>query len=205
VFRFAQDNERLAAHSRRVVLFGDSRIQNWSPPLQVEGWDVVNRGIGGDVISHMRHRFAADVLALNPRAVIIQAGINDLVAAAALGTPPEVAAEQTLKGIDSMLEAASRAGVEVFLMSVVRPGPVPLWRRPFWQHDLPDWVARVNDGLRKRAGHGVEFIDADGLLTQSQQSVAQRFALDTLHFTDSAYMLLNTTIANRLRVRFSAF
>jgi lysophospholipase L1-like esterase len=204
VVRFADENARLREHPRRVVLFGDSRISQWSPVLQLEGWEVVNRGIAGDTIRHMRHRFAQDVLALWPRAVVIQAGINDLVAAATLGMPEAQASEQVLEGVDAMLAAARDSGVEVFLMSIVRPGPVEVWRLPFWPRQIASWVEHVNDGLRKRAGHGVELIDADAMLRQGESRIAHQFAADTLHFTVPAYSLMNSTVIDRLRARFNA-
>src|SRR6185503_3948470 len=78
--RFAAANAALAPArdgEQRVVLFGDSIIDNWSNPGYggfFPGKPYVNRGISGQTTSQMLVRFRADVIALSPQAVVIQAG-----------------------------------------------------------------------------------------------------------------------------------
>lgn len=64
-----------------VVFVGDSLVGNWKAPLMASafpGLKVANRGIGGDVTRGVLFRFKEDVLDLNPRAVVICIGTNDL-------------------------------------------------------------------------------------------------------------------------------
>lgn len=66
-----------------VVFTGDSLIGNWKQPLLAAGFPgikVVNRGIGGDVSRGLLFRFKEDVLDLNPKAIVICVGTNDLSA-----------------------------------------------------------------------------------------------------------------------------
>jgi len=62
-----------------VVFLGDSITQGWNtlardfPKLK-----VANRGISGDISSGVLYRLKADVLSLNPVAVILLIGTNDL-------------------------------------------------------------------------------------------------------------------------------
>ena len=41
-------------------------------------WDVLNRGVNGERSDQIAARFARDVLAARPRAVVVIAGVNDV-------------------------------------------------------------------------------------------------------------------------------
>lgn len=74
-----------------VVFLGDSITQGWGPNMRGVFGDlkVANRGISGDTTRGMLVRLQEDVLALNPAAVVMLMGTNDLEENA---TPEQVAA-----------------------------------------------------------------------------------------------------------------
>ncbi|MCP4787466.1 MAG: DUF1080 domain-containing protein [Fuerstiella sp.] len=63
-----------------VVFLGDSITQGWGPDLRnfFPKVNVANRGISGDTTRGMLIRMNEDVLALNPSAVVLLMGTNDL-------------------------------------------------------------------------------------------------------------------------------
>ena len=63
-----------------VVLLGDSITQGWNDrlPAAFPGMKVANRGISGDTTRGVLLRLRGDVLALNPKAVVLLIGTNDL-------------------------------------------------------------------------------------------------------------------------------
>lgn len=64
-----------------VVFAGDSLTGGWKDPgAAFPGLKVANRGIGGDTSRGLLFRYAEDVLALKPKAVVILIGQNDLTA-----------------------------------------------------------------------------------------------------------------------------
>jgi CubicO group peptidase (beta-lactamase class C family)/lysophospholipase L1-like esterase len=65
---------------RAVVFLGDSITQGWGAKFrdQFPGMKLANRGIGGDTTRGMLIRLQEDVLALNPSAIVILAGTNDI-------------------------------------------------------------------------------------------------------------------------------
>ncbi len=74
-----------------VVFVGDSITGGWKLPAMRAAFPalkVANRGIGGDVSRGLLFRFKEDVLDLDPRAVVVCIGTNDLSAHA----KPEVIA-----------------------------------------------------------------------------------------------------------------
>ena len=63
-----------------VVFLGDSITQGWGAKFrdQFPGMKLANRGIGGDTTRGMLIRLQEDVLSLNPSAIVILAGTNDI-------------------------------------------------------------------------------------------------------------------------------
>ena len=63
-----------------VVFFGDSITQGWGTDFRkaFEGMKLANRGIGGDTTRGMLLRLEEDVLALNPKTVVLLMGTNDI-------------------------------------------------------------------------------------------------------------------------------
>jgi len=118
--RFESANRALAPASpgeTRVVFFGDSITDAWSRAQYggfFPGKPYINRGIGGQTTAQMLIRFRADVLALEPRAVVILAGTNDLAGNAGPVTP-----EQLLNNLTTMAELAKLHGVGVVLASIL--------------------------------------------------------------------------------------
>lgn len=63
-----------------VVFLGDSITQGWGKDFKGKfpGVKVANRGIGGDTTRGMLIRLEQDVLALNPSAIVLLMGTNDI-------------------------------------------------------------------------------------------------------------------------------
>ncbi len=84
--RYADANRTLppsVAPNRRVVFIGDSITEGWTGAQAKGLFDAkpyVFRGISGQTTDQILLRFRQDVIALNPAAVVIAAGINDLAA-----------------------------------------------------------------------------------------------------------------------------
>ena len=63
--------------SCRLVILGASYALDW-PIQQLDSFNIVNRGIGGNQSFEMADRFESDVIALDPDGVIIWGFINDI-------------------------------------------------------------------------------------------------------------------------------
>jgi lysophospholipase L1-like esterase len=69
-----------AAGENRVVFFGDSITEFWDLATTFPQKPYINRGISGQTTSQMLLRFRSDVILLQPKVVVILAGINDIAA-----------------------------------------------------------------------------------------------------------------------------
>ena len=67
-----------APGENRVVFFGDSITDLWHLEQYFPGKPYINRGIGGQTTPQMLVRFRQDVIDLDPKAVVILAGTNDI-------------------------------------------------------------------------------------------------------------------------------
>jgi lysophospholipase L1-like esterase len=62
-----------------VVFLGDSITEGWKTlATDFPKMKVANRGIGGDITSGVLYRLKADVLSLNPEAIVLLIGTNDV-------------------------------------------------------------------------------------------------------------------------------
>ena len=74
----------------------------------------VNRGISGQTTPQMLIRFKSDVVNLNPKSVVILAGINDIA-----GNTGPISIENTAENIISMAEIALANNIRVFICSTL--------------------------------------------------------------------------------------
>ena len=73
-------SQRLEQEQKSVVFLGDSITQGWGDQFNGDFGNlaVANRGISGDTTRGMLLRLKEDVIALNPKAVVMLMGTNDL-------------------------------------------------------------------------------------------------------------------------------
>jgi lysophospholipase L1-like esterase len=118
--RYRDDNRNLpkaSAGQERVVFLGDSITDAWQQPRFggfFPGKPYVNRGISGQTTPQMLLRFRADVIALEPKVVVILAGTNDIA-----GNTGPMTNEEIQGHLSSMSELAKAHGIRVVLSSVL--------------------------------------------------------------------------------------
>jgi lysophospholipase L1-like esterase len=102
-----------------IVFAGDSLTENWPEISRAfPNLKVVSRGIGGDVSRGLLFRFQEDVVDLNPRAVVINIGTNDLTA---LGKT-----DDTISNISAMIAMVERKNPDTpIILCTVPPSESP--------------------------------------------------------------------------------
>ncbi len=174
-------------------MFGDSRISRWMPRPSAKGTEFIWRGIAGETTAQMIFRYPADVVDLNPSVVVIQAGINDIVAGVAVNQADR-AITAAVNNLRQMAEQAASRNQVVILLTAVRPARPPLWRWPFWSATIPLHIDRFNSALRAIKHAHVHIVDADQILSGGSKYLGPEYAVDTLHFTETAYVTLNSAL-----------
>jgi len=96
-------------NEKRVVLLGDDILAN--APFHNPGY--INRGIAGQTTPQMLVRFRQDVIALHPKVVVIEGGLNDIGAVAGPGTEGTIT-----ENLASMADLAKVHGIRVIIASL---------------------------------------------------------------------------------------
>ena len=120
---------------KRVVFIGNSITEGWvrNSPEFFTSNNYVGRGIGGQTSPQLLSRFRQDVIKLNPVAVVINVGTNDI----AENTGP-YNWEFTFDNIKSMADLARANGIKVILSSVL-----PVYEYP-WSKEIIDVTGKIS-------------------------------------------------------------
>jgi lysophospholipase L1-like esterase len=128
-----------AADRGKIVFLGDSITQGWESALAKDfpSLAIANRGISGDTSRGVRLRLDRDVIALDPAAVSLLIGTNDLALG---GTPEQVATH--IRAIVRNLRKA-KPNLPIILNLVMPRGVAPGL--------FPEKIRDLNDSIRKLA------------------------------------------------------
>ncbi len=119
---------------KRVVLMGDSITEGWpeNRPAFFQDNNIVGRGISGQTSYQFLLRFRQDVIDLEPYAVVINYGTNDI----AENTGP-YDEDKTYGNVISMAELAKANGIKVILASCLPAGGFS------WRPDITDAMEKI--------------------------------------------------------------
>ena len=116
--RYRADNAALgapAAGEVRVVFLGDSITDSWPTTTDYfKNHHYIGRGISGQTTPQMLARLREDVIALEPKVVVILAGTNDVA-----GNTGPYDPEATRGYLSSIAELSRAHGIRVVLSSVL--------------------------------------------------------------------------------------
>lgn len=185
------DNRRVkkVADPERVVFLGNSITDYW-PRRHAQFWEkhkhFVCRGISGQTSSQFVTRFREDVINLNPKTVVINAGTNDI--AENTGVYDE---DVTMGNIITMVELAQYHRIQVVLTSVL-PAKRFTWRT----HIQPeDKIVSLNACIRKYAEeHHIPFADYYSALAAPDRSLKEGHSVDGVHPNAKGYEVMEKII-----------
>jgi lysophospholipase L1-like esterase len=173
-----------AMGENRVVFMGNSITEGWAKyfPSQFPGKPYVGRGISGQTTPQMLVRFHQDVIALQPKVVVILAGTNDIA-----GNTGPSTLEMIEDNLASMAELAKAHKIRVVLCSVL-----PVYDYP-WRPGLepaPKIVA-LNAWMRHYADSaGSVYVDFHGAMADARQGMRAELANDGVHPNEAGYRIM---------------
>lgn len=191
--RFQPANTELMANSvtGRVVFMGDSITEGWDLEESFPGLPFVNRGISGQTTPQMLVRFRPDVLDLEPAAVVILAGTNDIA-----GNTGPMTLEQIAGNIASMAELADANGVRPVICSVLPAREYP-WR-PGLRPDVK--IPELNRLLEEyAASKGFAYLDYFSAMTDGENGLQADLTYDEVHITAPGYAVMTRLAGELLR------
>ncbi|MCX7868034.1 MAG: GDSL-type esterase/lipase family protein [Limisphaera sp.] len=156
--RRAEFRARREADRGAIVFLGDSITQGWNDlARRFAQWKCANRGISGDTTRGVLYRLQEDVLDLDPAAIVLLIGTNDI----GLGADPE----DVVANLRAILEACRKANPKMpVIVCKVMPSHASR-QRP--ADKIQRLNARVDELVRefpqcRRCDTWTPFADAEG-------------------------------------------
>lgn len=183
--RFKDEDAKLgppAPAENRVVFMGDSITEGWHLDQSFPGKPYINRGISGQTTPQMLVRFRQDVIDLQPKAVVILAGTNDIAG----NTGPETL-EQIEENLASMMDLAQANGVRVVLCSIL-----PAFDYP-WQPGLTPApkIDLTNAWLRGyAAAKGYVYVDYHAAMKDARDGLPANLSPDGVHPNEAGHAVM---------------
>ncbi|MAZ26551.1 MAG: acylhydrolase [Cytophagaceae bacterium] len=185
--KYAAHNDSLKAlkpDAERVVFMGNSITEGWlyQMPEFFENTHYIDRGIGGQTTPQMLIRFRPDVVELNPKVVVILAGINDIA-----GNTGPMTVEQTFNNIQSMAEIARANDIKVVLCTLVPSNILP-WKKEI---NPVEPVAKLNKMLTAYAKKNkMTLVDYFKAMVDDKQGLDPKYTEDGVHPTPAGYKVM---------------
>jgi lysophospholipase L1-like esterase len=185
--KYQDENAKLqpnAAGQKRIVFMGDSITEFWATVNSEYfiGKPYVNRGISGQTTPQMLVRFRADVIALEPAAVVILAGINDIA-----GNTGPATLDMIKNNIFSMAELAKANQIKVILCSVL-----PAFDFPWKPNQNPaEKIIALNMVLKNYANdNGIVYLDYYSAMADEKKGLLASYSDDGVHPNRAGYQVM---------------
>lgn len=171
-----------------VMIIGDSRAAGVGEP-EIDGWTVINLGVPGQTTAEVLARAGRDLVLLDPDAVVLITGINDLKSG-----DPAAAVERAAGAARDIVRVTTALGQPTLVIHAwPHAGVGP--RSSLLPRDLPDRCLALADVLGgypdiQEADFASmrQFVGEDGL-------VKSEFARDALHLNQAGQQLVVDAIA----------
>ena len=189
--RYKEENKKLGpprAGENRIVFMGNSITAGWirMRPEFFENKSYVNRGIGGQTTPQMLIRFTQDVIDLQPKVVVILAGINDIAQNTGPTTP-----EAIMNNLSGMALLAKAHGIKVILSSVLPAYDFP-WRPGL---EPAEKVINLNRMIKAFARENdFYYLDYFPALKDSRNGMKKAYASDEVHPTKEGYQVMEPMV-----------
>jgi lysophospholipase L1-like esterase len=171
----------------RVVFLGDSITDAWRLNEYFTGRDFVNRGIGGQTTLQMLARFKQDVAGVNPKAVVVLGGTNDIAAG--------ISVEQIEDNLATIGDAARAHGIKPIFASIL---PVSDYHKDADPHyemtplRPPATIQTINNWLRAYCQmQGFGYLDYYAVMIDSAGMMQADLSDDGLHPNAKGYRVMS--------------
>lgn len=175
----------LAPGENRVVFMGNSITELWAPHFDslFRGKPYVGRGISGQTTPQMLVRFRQDVIALQPKVVVILGGTNDIA-----GNTGPSTLEMIEDNLTSMTELARSNGIRVVLVSVLPAADYP-WKRGL---DPGPKIVALNAWIKQYAARvGAVYLDLHTPMADEHNGMKAELSGDGVHPNLAGYRLMS--------------
>ncbi len=171
---------------KRVVFYGDSITDGWKLAEWFPGKPYVNRGISAQTTTNMLVRFRQDVIALQPKVVVILAGTNDIA-----GNTGPMTLDEIEGNFASMVELARVHGIKMILSSVLPVNNYTPRSLRFFAERPPAKILELNEWLKSYAKkNNLIYLDYFPAMVDEKGLLKRGLTEDGLHPNDAGYKIM---------------
>jgi len=189
--RYREANARLAPPApgeNRVVFLGDSITDTWGKHFDqyFPGKPYIGRGITSETTQQMLIRFRPDVIALQPKVVVILAGTNDIA-----GNTGRSSQEMIQNNLISMIDLAEFNHIKVVLVSVL-PASDYFWSRGI---EPAEKIVALNAWMKAYAAkRGLVYVDCHTPMSDVQHGMKTEYSPDGTHPSPAGYAVMTPLV-----------
>jgi lysophospholipase L1-like esterase len=194
--RYRETNPTISVPAKdqdRVVFMGDSITDSWQNPKYggfFPGQPYIDRGISGQTTPQMLIRFRADVIALQPKVVVVLAGTNDIA-----GNTGPMTLEMIEDNLTSMFDLAHANGIRVVFASLL---PISDYEKSKDGQAIirskqrpPEQIKALNEWMKKyAAAHGGIYLDYYSAMADNKGFLKEELSEDGLHPNQKGYDIM---------------
>jgi alpha-glucosidase len=166
---------------KKIVMLGDSLIENGKWDKLLGRNDVQNSGIGGFTTSHFLWLLEDKVLKFKPSLCYLEGGINDI----GVGIPTA----RTLENINIIIDKLLQNGIQVILQSVIYTTDAERNRIVDTLNSGYELIAKTKD---------IQYLDVNSVLS-NKGMLKEEYSSDGTHITQKAYPAWAKIVAEHLR------
>ncbi|MGA9980333.1 MAG: SGNH/GDSL hydrolase family protein [Candidatus Sulfotelmatobacter sp.] len=176
-----------APGENRVVFFGDSITDIWHLDEYFPGKPYLNRGIGGQTTPQMLVRFRQDVIALQPKVVVILAGTNDIA-----GNTGPMRLEDIESDYASLADLARANHIAVVFSSVLPVHNYTDRSKDFFAQRSPEKILALNKWLKDYVAAHADclYLDYFTALVDDKGLLKKDLADDGLHPNPAGFKIM---------------
>jgi acyl-CoA thioesterase I len=175
-----------AAGENRVVFFGDSITDIWKLNESFPGKPYINRGIGGQTTSQMLVRFRQDVIDLQPKAVVILAGTNDIA-----GNTGKISNDDIEANYASIAELVRAHGIKVIFSSILPVHNYTPESQDFFAQRPMERVLALNRWLKDYCvANNLTYLDYFNAMVDDKGLLRADLAKDGLHPNQAGFAIM---------------
>jgi len=194
--KYALENQQLLKQlndGNRIVLIGDSITEFWEryDSIFFSQNNYINRGISGQTTLQILERFQNDVVDLQPKSVIILAGINDI----AENNGP-ISIEEIMNNIVSMVEKSLKNNIEVVLCSVLPANNF------YWNPKIQpiEKIKQLNQKIKAYSlSKRIKYVDYYTQMVDEKLGLDKKYADDGVHPNLAGYLKMKSILEFHLK------
>lgn len=189
--KYRKENTDLASAkkgAKRIVFMGDSITEFWKTnnPDFFSNNPYLNRGISGQTTPQMLIRFRTDVINLQPHAVVILAGGNDIA-----GNTGPATLDMIMNNLISMVELAKANHIQVILCSVLPANYFP-WKP---NENPAEKIVALNTLIKNYSDtNNLFYVDYYSAMVDENKGLIAAYSDDGVHPNKTGYDIMEPLI-----------